>query len=44
MAAKRPNGVKICQHLSLQGTPKFAQIGIFLFQTIPSGNQDPKMI
>jgi hypothetical protein len=32
----RPNGRKMYQHLSLQDTPKFTQIGIFVFIWQPS--------
>jgi hypothetical protein len=39
---KRPNGRKICQHLSLQDNQKFTQIGIFGLKIgIPSGNPVP---
>jgi hypothetical protein len=38
-----PNGQKIHQHFSFQGTPKFTQIGIFWLETIPSGNPAVKI-
>jgi hypothetical protein len=34
----RPNGLKIYQHLSLQGTPKFTRIGIIWSENTPSGS------
>jgi hypothetical protein len=33
-----PNGHKIYQHFSIQGPPKFTQIGIFGLKNKPSGN------
>jgi hypothetical protein len=34
----RSSGHKIYQHLPLQEPPKFAQIAIYWFENIPSGN------
>jgi hypothetical protein len=31
-------GIKSCQHLKLQDTPKFSPIEIFRFENMPSGN------
>jgi hypothetical protein len=35
---KLPNGRKMYQHVPLQETPKFTQIGIFCFENVPSGS------
>jgi hypothetical protein len=35
-----PNGHRVYQHLLMQDTPKFIQIGIFGLKNMPSGNPE----